>query len=81
MTTKIQKWGNSLAIRLPRAIFQSGKFAEGSEVILEEKGSGVILKVVKRKYPPLAEIMKNIKPDQWEPELDWGPDVGKEIID
>ena len=53
MTTKIQRWGNSLAIRLPKAIFQSGKFAEGAEVTLEEKGSEVILKVVKRKYPTL----------------------------
>ena len=81
MTTKIQKWGNSLAIRLPKALFQTGKFSLGSEVTLEEKGSEIILKVAKRKYPTLKEIMKGIRPNQWEPELDWGPDVGKEIID
>lgn len=80
MTTKIQKWGNSLAIRLPKALFQSGKFAEGSEVTLEEKGSEVVLKVVKRKYPTLKEIMKTIKPGDLQA-YDWGPDVGLEIID
>ena len=81
MTTKIQKWGNSLAIRLPKALFQSGKFAAGSEVTLEEKGAEIILKVVKRKYPTLKEIMKTIKPGDLQPEIDWGPDVGLEIID
>ena len=79
MTTKIQRWGNSLAIRLPKAIFQSGKFAEGAEVTLEEKGSEVILKVVKRKYPTLKEIMRTIKPGDLL-DYDWGPPVGKEII-
>ena len=80
MTTKIQKWGNSLAIRLPKALFRSGKFSEGSEISLEEKNSEIILKVVKRKYPPLKEIMKTIKPGDFQ-QYDWGPDVGKEIID
>lgn len=81
MTTKIQKWGNSLAIRLPKALFQSGKFAEGSEVVLEEKGSEVVLKVVKKNYPSLKEIMKTIKPGDLQPLIDFGPPVGREIID
>jgi antitoxin MazE len=79
MTTKIQKWGNSFAIRLPRALFQSGKFTLGSEVTLEEKGAEIVLKVVKRKYPSLKEIMKTIKPGDLQA-YDWGPPVGKEII-
>ena len=79
MTTKIQKWGNSLGIRLPKAIFQGGKFSEGAELSIEENGSEIILKVVKRKYPTLKEIMKTIKPGDFQ-KYDWGPPVGKEII-
>lgn len=79
MTTKIQKWGNSLGIRLPKAIFQDSKFYEGAELSIEEKGSEIILKVVKRKYPTLKEIMKTIKPGDFQ-KYDWGPPVGKEII-
>ena len=81
MTTKIQKWGNSLAIRLPKAFIESTPFSLGAEVLIEKKGSELILKPVKRKYPPLKEIMKGMKKSDFHPFIDWGPDVGKEIIE
>jgi antitoxin MazE len=81
MTTKIQKWGNSLGIRLPKALIESTSFSEGAEVIFSQKGAEIILKVVKPKYPSLKEIMKGMTRANFEPELDWGPDVGQEIID
>ena len=81
MTTKIQKWGNSLGIRLPKALIESTSFSEGVEVVFSQKGSEIILQVVKRKYPTLKEIMKGMTRANFEPELDWGPDVGQEIID
>jgi len=81
MTTKIQKWGNSLGIRLPKAMFESGQFTEGSIVALKQKGPEIILKVVKQKKLSLKEIMKNIRPEQFHSLIDFGPDVGKEIIE
>ncbi|MFA6340973.1 MAG: AbrB/MazE/SpoVT family DNA-binding domain-containing protein [Candidatus Paceibacterota bacterium] len=81
MTTKIQRWGNSLGVRLPKAIFASGKFSEGSVVVFDQKGSELVLRVVKPKYPSLKEIMKNIDPSVFHPLIDFGPDVGKEIIE
>ena len=81
MTTKIQKWGNSLGIRLPKVLIESTPFSLGSEVEVEKKGSEIILKVVKPKYPSLKEIMKTIDPKKIHPLVDWGPAVGKEIIE
>jgi len=81
MTTKIQKWGNSLGIRLPKALIENTPFSLGTEVVFNQKGSELILKPVKRKYPSLKEIMKGMTRANFEPELDWGPDVGQEIID
>jgi antitoxin MazE len=81
MTTKIQKWGNSLAIRLPKAFIEFTPFSLGAEVLIEKKGSELILKPVKRKYPPLKELLKGMTRANFEPMLDWGPDVGNEIID
>ena len=81
MTTKIQKWGNSLGVRLPKALFESGQFAEGTEVTINQKGSEIILKVAEKKLPTLKEVMKGMTRENFEPMLDWGPDVGKEIIE
>lgn len=81
MTTKIQKWGNSLGIRLPKALFESGQFSEGSVVSLNQKGSEIILKVVKPRNLPLKEILKGMTKSNFEPLVDWGPAVGKEIIE
>jgi len=33
MTTKIQKWGNSLAVRLPKEVARKLTLQEGSEVV------------------------------------------------
>jgi hypothetical protein len=35
----------------------------------------------KKKLPTLKEVMKGIKKGDFEGELDWGPDVGKEILE
>ena len=80
MTTKIQKWGNSLGIRLPKELFASGQFSEGSIITFDQKGLDIILRVVKPKQPTLKEVMKGMTKANFEGELDWGPDVGNEII-
>jgi len=81
MTTKIQKWGNSLGIRLPKALIESTSFSEGAEVTFCQKGSEIILKVAKPKYPSMKEILKGMTKKNFEPMLDWGPPVGREIIE
>lgn len=42
--TKIQRWGNSLAVRLPRAITQNLRFKEGSSVLVAQEGGTVMIK-------------------------------------
>jgi antitoxin MazE len=81
MTTKIQKWGNSLGIRLPKALIESTAFSLGTEVEVEKKGSEIILKVIKDKKPTLKEMLKGMTKANFEPLVDWGPPVGREIID
>jgi len=43
MTTKIQKWGNSLAVRLPKEIARKLTLQEGSEVVIREDQKHVII--------------------------------------
>ena len=61
MLTTIQKWGNSQAIRLPKAILETASIKENEQVqILAEQGKIIILKPRgKREHKPLAERLKD----------------------
>ena len=61
MLTTIQKWGNSQAIRLPKAILETARIKENEQVqILAEQGKIVIVKSrSKREHIPLAERLKD----------------------
>jgi antitoxin MazE len=70
-----------LAVRLPKAVTEDLRLEEGQTVDLEiEDGSVRLRPAGQRKYPTLAE-MKRLGPENEPPTVDWGPDVGAEIID
>jgi antitoxin MazE len=61
MIATIQKWGNSQAIRLPKAILETACLKENEQVqILAEQGKIVIIKQrSKKEHIPLAERLKD----------------------
>ncbi|MBI2113420.1 MAG: AbrB/MazE/SpoVT family DNA-binding domain-containing protein [Candidatus Wildermuthbacteria bacterium] len=54
MTTKIQKWGNSLAVRLPKEILVRIGLEEGTHVKVDEHKMTVVIK----KIPLLGKTAK-----------------------
>ena len=79
MTTKVQKWGNSLAVRLPKALAEESRLREGSEVAFKVQGANIIISSsVKPRYT-LKELVKGITKKNRHKEIDWGPARGKEI--
>ena len=81
MTTKIQKWGNSLAIRIPKEFAKGANLQEGSVVSFSADGQSLIIKPRKKPVYTLEELMKDFNPKTKHKLIDWGPDVGKEILD
>lgn len=79
MTTKVQKWGNSLAIRIPKEFASSIALKEGSAVSFTVNGK--VLTIENRKKPEytLKELLKGYKKSKENREFDWGKPVGKEI--
>ena len=80
METSIQKWGNSLGVRLPKNIALNQSLKVGSRVVVTETKTGIAIEIVKKKkYNTLAEMIADITPENMHELIDWGDPVGNEI--
>ena len=78
MQTKIQKWGNSLGVRIPRSLAAEAEVGAGSAVdISVDKGSLRIRPARRRRYA-LRELLRKITPRNVHEEVATGPAVGRE---
>jgi antitoxin MazE len=76
--SKITKWGNSLAIRIPLAIAKQASLSEGDFVKLALDGEGVIRLIPARRSYDLSDLVNRITPKNRHRETDWGPPKGRE---
>lgn len=81
MTTKVQKWGNSFAIRIPKGIVKETRLREGSSISFSIEGDNIILNHSKKPKYTLDELLKNFDKKTQHESFDWGADVGKEILE
>jgi antitoxin MazE len=78
MQTTIGKWGNSLALRLPRTIAADARLCEGTAVELQIVGDTLVVRPATRPRYQLAELLEGYRPEHRHEEIDWGPPVGRE---
>lgn len=79
METTIKKWGNSLAVRVPRSIAQKLALKAGSTVAMREEKKTIIIQAVPKTHKSLKELIAMIRPENIHEQIDWGKPVGKEI--
>ena len=78
MATKVQKWGNSQGIRLPKNVLESARLEVGDSVAVEaHNGQIVITKVSKPKFN-LAEMVAEMPKTYEVLEDSFGKPMGKE---
>lgn len=77
MTRKIQKWGNSYAVRLPKATVERLGLLEGTEVDIREEVTGISITPI-TKPETLDELVARITPETLHESVDWGEPVGRE---
>jgi antitoxin MazE len=80
MRTHIAKWGNSLAVRLPRDIADRINLEAGTPVEIEVDGGTLVLRPAGPRYA-LADLLAGMSPEAMHEGFDWGPDLGREQID
>jgi antitoxin MazE len=79
MKTQISKWGNSLAVRIPKPAADAAKLRSGDTLDLQVEGSGAVrIRKVRREHT-LQELVRRITPENRHTEIDWGKPVGKEL--
>ena len=77
----IQKWGNSLAIRIPQALAGQLDVSEGTSVELQVREGELVVRPDSPKKLSLSKLLKDCKPSRLHGEVDFGKDVGREVID
>jgi antitoxin MazE len=78
MKATVQKWGNSLAIRIPKTISKDIKVTEGSNVNIVVENGNMIFTPFKKEYS-LKELLKNVSIENIHSEVSTGNNVGGEI--
>jgi len=79
MKTAVQRWGNSLALRIPRTYAAETRISEGSEVELTLKSGALVVRPVVRKRHALADLLKRINASNRHKAIETGQVVGKEV--
>jgi len=79
-TTQIVKWGNSLAVRIPKLVAEEAGVAEGDPIELQAD-TGAIRLSRRDRVPTLRELVSKITPENRHGETLASPEVGKEVIE
>ncbi len=77
MEVSIQKWGNSLALRIPNNYAKDINLKKGSHVDLIKEDNKIII-IPKKHSLKLKEILSKINDNNIHNETDTGDQIGKE---
>jgi mRNA interferase MazF len=78
MVTKVQKWGNSLGVRLPSKLAQDLEMTTGAEVDIQVVRGRIIITPVRPKRMKLADLLKDVRSENLHEEVSPGRPRGKE---
>jgi antitoxin MazE len=80
MSVKAQlvKWGNSQAVRLPKAVLQAARLEEGDHLEITVADGHIVIEPATLK-PTLEALISRITKQNRHREQDWGKPVGNEV--
>ena len=79
MQTKITKWGNSLALRIPKSFALNANLKQNEVVDLSIEKEKIIITPIYEKEYSLKELLDKVTESNLHGEFDTGEPVGKEI--
>lgn len=79
MTLKVQKWGNSLAVRIPKTLAKEARLREGTRVEISNLAGKLVIEKEGTYHYSLDELLAGITDENKHEEIDFGPPVGNEF--
>ena len=79
MQTKIKKWGNSLALRIPKLFALDANLKLNKLVDLSINKHSIIITPISEKEYSLEKLLEGVSKNNLHGEFDTGAAVGKEI--
>lgn len=79
MRTSVRKWGNSLAIRIPKPLAEDTRLRDGAEVELTvERGRLVAVPLREPRYT-LQQLLARVTRNNRHREIETGTPIGREV--
>ncbi len=78
MPNIINKWGNSLGVRIPQTVANELGLKIGTIVNVEVVNGTAVISPIRKKYT-LEELLAGVTPELVGGEYDWGQPVGGEV--
>jgi len=79
MQTKINKWGNSLALRIPKLLALDVNLKQNEWIDISIGKNSIIITPIGEKEYSLEKLLKDISKNNLHGEFNTGAPVGKEI--
>ena len=78
MLTKVQKWGNSLGLRIPKSFAEEASVEEGSTVDLSVTRGQLVIRPVRRQEYELRDLLAKVNKGNLHTEISTGEPRGRE---
>ena len=80
-TARIVKWGNSLAVRIPKPVAEDARFELGDSLEIAVGGEGIVQLLRVGAIPTLAQMVAQITPENRYAEVSLGAEIGRENVE
>ena len=79
MKARVQKWGNSLAVRIPRPFAEESRLRENSAVDVSVRNGKLVVAPLVEAGPSLEKLVRQITKRNRHQEIESGEPVGNEV--
>ena len=79
MEVRLQKWGNSMGIRIPSSLLKSLDLNLNDKIDIKEEENKIIISKSKKDKISLEELFKDYNGGKLENDFEWDEPVGNEL--
>lgn len=79
MQTKVQRWGNSLGLRIPKSFAEEAGVEAGSTVDIAVEGGDLVVRPIRPRRYDLRSLVRAINAKNVHDAVETGSPVGREV--